>query len=125
MDIKNVNQSVSPPEAIQPTPAVNKDKTADELKRSKSIQLQSGEDRQGLNFTVGDIEDLSKELNSYMDDLHTSLGFFIHEELENQVVVEIRDRETDEVIRQIPPEELLKIREKMVELTGLLFDQTI
>ena len=125
MDIKNVNQSVSPPEAIQPTPTVNKDKTADELKRSKSIQLQSGEDRQGLNFTVGEIEDLSKELNSYMDDLHTSLGFFIHEELENQVVVEIKDRETDEVIRQIPPEELLTIREKMVELTGLLFDQTI
>jgi flagellar protein FlaG len=125
MDIKNVNQSVSPPEVIQSTPAVNKDKTADELKRSKSIQLQSGEDRQGLNFTVGDIEDLSKELNSYMDDLHTSLGFFIHAELENQVVVEIKDRETDEVIRQIPPEELLKIREKMVELTGLLFDQTI
>lgn len=35
-----------------------------------------------------------------------------------------RDK-TGELIRQIPPEELLIIREKMAELTGLLFDQRI
>jgi len=42
-----------------------------------------------------------------------------------QVVVKIKNKETDEVIRQILPQELLNIRENMVELTGLLFDQTI
>jgi flagellar protein FlaG len=60
-----------------------------------------------------------------MDDLQTNLGFSIHEELDNQVIVEIRDRKTGELIRQIPSEELLSIREKMAELTGLLFDQRI
>ncbi|MFH1155857.1 MAG: flagellar protein FlaG [Pseudomonadota bacterium] len=63
------------------------------------------------------------ELNAYMDDLQTNLGFSIHEELGNQVVVEIKNRQTDELVRQIPSEALQKIKEKMIELTGLFFDE--
>ncbi len=126
MDIKNANNEISSVvETIQPVSALNKNKTADERKRSKIFQIQSEEDKEPLRFTIEDIEDLPKELNSLMDDLHTSIGFFMHEDLENQVVVEIKDRDTNELIKQIPPEALLKIREKMVELTGLLFDQII
>ncbi len=126
MDIKNANNEISSVvETIQPVSALNKNKTADERKRSKIFQIQSEEDKEPLRFTIEDIEDLPKELNSLMDDLHTSIGFFMHEDLENQVVVEIKDRDTNELIKQIPPEALLKISEKMVELTGLLFDQII
>ncbi len=70
-------------------------------------------------------KDLVEELNDYMDDLKTSLGFSIREELNHQVVVEIKNRQTDELIKQIPSEELLKIRERMAELTGFLFDQSV
>jgi flagellar protein FlaG len=70
-------------------------------------------------------KELVEELNDYMDDLKTSLGFSIREELNHQVVVEIKNRQTDELIKQIPSEELLKIRERMAELTGFLFDQSV
>ncbi len=49
----------------------------------------------------------------------------LHDEIDNQVIVEIKNIETDELIRQFPPEELLQIREKMIDLTGLLFDQQV
>ena len=117
MDISNVTPTTSTPDAAQPTSVSSRSKTADDIKSSNSIQIQPGEDKQKDNFTVGEIDEFSKELNSYMDDLQTSLGFFIREELDNLVVVEIKNRKTGELIRQIPPEELLKIREKMVELT--------
>ncbi|MFH2060191.1 MAG: flagellar protein FlaG [Pseudomonadota bacterium] len=131
MDIKDVNTTVSPLGATQPVSSLGPDKATDEIKRSKSIQTQPEKDNQKKSVTIDQIDDLSKELNNFMEDLRTSqglrtsLGFVMHEKLDNQVVVEIKDKETGEIIRQIPPEELLKIREKMIEQTGLLFDQKI
>ena len=69
--------------------------------------------------------ELTEELNEYMDDLQTTLGFSIHEKLNHQVVVEIKNRETDETIKQIPAEELLDIKEKMLEFRGMLLDHSI
>ena len=125
MEINNDNIKVSPPDAVQPTTTSNRNKVADDVKSSKIVQTQPDDDKQKDKLTIQEIEGLSEELNSYMDDLQTSLGFSIHEEIDNLVVVEIKNRETGELIRQIPPEELLTIREKMAELTGLLFDQKI
>ncbi len=69
--------------------------------------------------------ELAEEMNDLMDDLQTSLGFSIHEKLHNQVVVEIKNRETNELIKQIPTEEFLAIKEKMEEFRGLILDQSV
>jgi len=82
-------------------------------------------EQQKQELTVSDTKKLVDELNEYMDDLQTQLGFSIREDLDHQVVVEIKNRETEELLKQIPSEELLKIREKMEELTGFLFDQSV
>lgn len=75
-------------------------------------------------------EDISKReaeaivdtLNEYTNVLQTKLGFSLNEEAE-KVVITVRNKETDEIIRQIPAEELLLIQEKMEELTGLLLNK--
>jgi flagellar protein FlaG len=64
-------------------------------------------------------------LNEYMDDLQTNLGFSIRKDLNNQIVVQIKNRKTDELIRQIPTEEMVAIKKKMEELTGMLFDEKV
>lgn len=61
-------------------------------------------------------------LNEYTDALKTKLGFSLDKEAQ-EIVITVRNTETDEVIRQIPAEELLLIQEKMEELTGLLFNK--
>jgi flagellar protein FlaG len=63
-------------------------------------------------------------LNEYMDELQTDLGFSIHDKT-NQVIVSVTNRKTDELIRQIPAEELVTIREKMAELTGLILNKVV
>ena len=45
--------------------------------------------------------------------------------LNHQVIVEIKNRKTNELVKQIPSEELVTIKEKMAELTGLLFDKSV
>ena len=41
----------------------------------------------------------------------------------NRVSITVYDDETGEVVREIPPEESLKMLEKLWELTGLMVDE--
>lgn len=66
------------------------------------------------------------DLNDYMDDLQTDLGFSIRNKgNDHEIIVEIKNRKSNEVIKQIPSKELLEIKKKMEELTGLLFDHKV
>lgn len=113
MDITRVS-TILPPAATGPASFSGQNQIEDDKKRSNLAQTHPEE-----------IGALSKELNNYMDHLQVSIGFVLHEDLDKQVVMEIKDRKTGELIRQIPSEELLKIREKMIESTGLILDQRL
>lgn len=41
----------------------------------------------------------------------------------DKVIVKIKDKDTGEIIRQIPPEVAVKIAKKVDELIGILFDE--
>jgi flagellar protein FlaG len=109
-----VDSAVSSP---PPAKTVAVDPVQEEQKAGQKLRDQES------SLSVDDIKELAEGMNEIMDDLQTSIGFSIREELNHQVVVEIKDRQTDELIKQIPSEELLAIKEKMEEFTGLLFDQ--
>ena len=51
-----------------------------------------------------------------------SLDFRVDEETE-QVIITVRDSNTDEVIRQIPPEAMLQVAKRMEEMSGLLIEE--
>lgn len=99
--------------------------TADKIKNMVPDRSQATEPKQEESAPTEDIKELADSLNEYMDDLQTDLGFFMHEELNHQVIVEIKNRNTHELVKQIPAEELVTIKEKMAELTGLLFDKSV
>jgi len=76
-----------------------------------------------VSMSVEETRNVAESLGEYMNILQTSIAFSINES-SDQVVVTVTNRETDEIIRQIPPEELLELREKMKELTGIIFSET-
>ncbi len=53
---------------------------------------------------------------------NTRCEFQYHENTK-RVSIKVIDKETDEVIREIPPEESLEMVEKMWELAGLIVDE--
>ena len=71
-----------------------------------------------------DVKGIVDSLNEYSSILKTQLGFSVNEK-DDKVIVMVKNRETDEVIRQIPSEELMKIQETMEELTGLILDKKV
>jgi len=75
------------------------------------------ERQQASNKTV---EDAVKRANNKMN--KTRCEFSYNNEV-NRVSITVYDDETGEVIREIPPEESLKMLEKLWELTGLMVDE--
>ncbi len=127
MNVNNItpisgSSKAAPIESMPPPNKNNENKTinkAQHLESSKNVNDQK--DR----FSVEEAHEMVELLNEYMDGFQTNLGFSIRKELGNQVVVEIKNRDTHELIKQIPAEELLAIKEKMEELTGLLLDHSV
>lgn len=54
----------------------------------------------------------------------TEAQFTIEREL-NMIIIKIKDRETGEIVRQIPPEVAVKIAKNLQELIGILFDEKV
>jgi flagellar protein FlaG len=52
----------------------------------------------------------------------TRCEFAYHEETK-RISIKVIDRETEEVVREIPPDDTLKMLEKMWEMAGLLVDE--
>ena len=62
-------------------------------------------------------EELLKQIKSLAEDGVFSVRFE-HDDVANDLVVKIVDRETDEVIRQVPAEEILELRATLEDLRG-------
>jgi len=43
----------------------------------------------------------------------------------NQVIIKVIDKETDRVIKELPPEELQRLHSNLREAIGLLFDEMV
>lgn len=68
------------------------------------------------------LRDAAKRTNAYFRHTDTRLEFEVGEKT-GRTIIRVRDKETGEIIREIPPEELVRISIRMGELHGLLFDE--
>ena len=68
------------------------------------------------------IKNAVEHANQTMRHAKTKCEFSYHEETK-RVSIKVIDEETEEVIREIPPEETLEMLSKMWELAGLMVDE--
>lgn len=64
------------------------------------------------------------EINDQLKFMNRSIRFSVDEKSKD-IVVKVVDGNTGEVIMQIPPEEMLKLRERMNEMSGLLVEKQV
>ena len=50
---------------------------------------------------------------------------FSYDERIDRVVVTVREGGTDKVVRQLPPEEMIRLSEKMDDIMGMLINQSV
>ena len=93
------------------------------VKNENERQVRQQEEQQNANKIPNDlIEKAVKNLKKKLSMLNTQLQIQIDKDTE-MVVVKVIDKDTKEVIRQIPPEYVLKIAKYLDEIAGLLFNE--
>ncbi len=76
------------------------------------------------NSSQKQIEDLVHDLNKSMQDMDTQISFSVDNDTKH-VVIKVIDTATNEIIRQIPPEEILRVSENIKKLLGVRVDQAV
>jgi flagellar protein FlaG len=113
-------KAVLPP-AVQSSPAAPVGRSA-EAGGTKDGSASSGharkvvQDEQPLN-------DVVSELNSLVRELHRELHFSVDDE-SGDTIIKVVDRETDEVVRQIPSEDVVRLRQRLQEAAGAIFQDS-
>ncbi|MDE6875496.1 MAG: flagellar protein FlaG [Lachnospiraceae bacterium] len=70
------------------------------------------------------VKDAVNQANNRLKQKHASTKCeFSYHEATGRISIKVMDKETDEVIREIPPEETLEMVEKMWELAGIIVDE--
>ena len=92
-------------------------KGADALRRAARGQSAVGQ--------IGDISGVVSAVNDLVHQVSATKITFAVDEATGQTVVRVLDKETGEIIRQLPPEELLILVAKMEQLSGLIFNQEV
>ena len=79
----------------------------------------SGEGKQSEQRqpTMKDVSEINKVINQ------NTIAEFGYNEPTNRITIKIKDKETDEVIREIPSEKALEMLAKAWELAGLMVDE--
>lgn len=67
------------------------------------------------------VKETAEAVQSYLDDLNITLNFKVEEQT-GEMIVSVKNRDTGDVIRQIPPEALVDLRKRLEELRGVLYD---
>jgi flagellar protein FlaG len=72
------------------------------------------------SMTPENAKQLASSAQSYLDDLNIGVKFQVDEK-SGDVIVQVVNRDTNQVIRQIPPEALVKLHDHLRDLVGVIY----
>ena len=103
--------------------------TDNSIKSSEQTNVAPKQDLHGYSdkkteITSQEVNDTVEDINHFLQDMKRNLSFSVDESSGNSIIM-VKDSESDEVIRQIPSEELLVLRKKMDDVVGILFDEKV
>jgi len=111
------------PVRFEPT-GVESEATAQAL---SSKEKEVAQPRKALQKDTRTAEEIRKDLEGINNQLriaNRSIQFSI-DEGSHDIVVRVVDKESGEVIREVPPESVIRLREHMAEISGLLVEEEV
>ena len=102
--------------SLQSTAQFQLSKASDQVSESRK-KVESSPQSEQVEKKQIQPEELLKQIKGLTEDGLYSVRFE-NDERTHQMVVKIVDRENDEIIRQVPAEEILELREALEDLRG-------
>jgi len=126
-DVKIVGIPVSPAVEVedrdrpQVTPVQDSSDSSETALDNKALHEQLEAEKP---MTAEELAKAVAVVEVHLAQMGNRLGLSLHKETDD-VLVRITDRESGELIKQFPSEEIVKLRQKLEELAGLIFEDTI
>ncbi|MDQ0254536.1 flagellar protein FlaG [Evansella vedderi] len=93
----------------------------EESRLEESIQNNQGQKKEA---SKGLVKEKVNAMNELVDLQFTSIKFQFHEQLD-RYFVQVVNRHTEEIVKEIPPEEFLDMISSMLEFAGIIIDKKI
>ncbi|NBI27738.1 flagellar protein FlaG [Chengkuizengella sp. YPA3-1-1] len=125
-DSKSSNISLSSNEGVNQTNEnsfrVNPSSESEQLAKTvKQLKLKEAEG-ETLSISEKQLVRLVEQSNKAMSLSSTSLEYSVHE-VTNDIMVKVLDKETGELIREVPPEKIVDLLAKSLEMAGIIIDE--
>lgn len=92
------------------------------LSNEKNEVKKIGNNQSNEKLSEKTIKEAIEDTNKKLESTDRKFEFSVNEET-NDIIVKVINKETDEVIREIPSEKILDMVAKMMELAGLFVDE--
>nr|WP_067287935.1 flagellar protein FlaG [Marinobacterium profundum] len=79
---------------------------------------------ENAQLTVQEVSETVEALNSVMQQMERGISFHVDDQSGRQVI-QVIDRDSGDVLKQMPSEDLLKLISHMQEMQSILFDETV
>lgn len=122
MSLTSVGSSTVDPAATGVSRQGNIEPKSAAPKQAKDVSR--GAESRGSPVSMEEVSKVVDSLHDLMGVLQTRISFSISDKTD-QIIVRVTNQETGELIRQIPPEELVALKAKMEELTGIIFNKVV
>ena len=125
MDIKSINtqfdQNSNNSNSIENQKNITKLDNAEYLKNAEKIE----DKKQKLTEVAkqDDFNDTVNSVNDYVEMFNNKVHFTIDEK--SREIIHVYDKESGDLIRQIPPEEMIELVDKLEEVAGIIFNNKV
>ena len=117
-EIGMVRSGLSP--ANRASPAPNVSSKPNEQAAQGTVPGKAEKDRAAADQVA---EEVANGLNELVQELHRELRFSVDRE-SGDTIIKVIDRDTEEVVRQIPSEEMVRLRKRLEEVSGIIFQDS-
>jgi len=115
MNVSNISRAI-----------IDKVDTINRIRQDNSKNVGNGRhngDVSNKAFAREDIYEAVDKLNDTMGLINERVSFSYHEKT-NRIIVKVIDSQTNEVVREIPPRDIIKLQEHIQEYLGMLVDES-
>jgi len=108
------------------------ERAVDDVKQTEALnqqklqknQYNNNQDEKAQPLEREQLEQMAQQLQDFMGEMNRSLQFKVDED-SGRDVIKVLDKNSGEVIKQYPSEEVLSLVSKLSESAGILIDQTV
>lgn len=92
------------------------------VKKGDNILPNENTEEKEYPVTEKIVKEAVEKINKMFEESNRRFEYSVHKKT-NNIIIRVIDVETDEVIKEIPPEKILNIMASIMELAGLIVDE--